>query len=191
LSSLVVVRGNLHKCAEFGSSQVSCFINTLLAPTFAELILERISTSLLIPSVARNVDLQRIFLIESNTMAGGIAFIATLVVRFFQILFAIVVLGLSITMAKWQVFGKPPPTTEYGAFSGGFAFLVGLVGVAAVFVEAIPGLIMAGLDALAAILTLAAGIVSRSLPLLPSPSSSQAPIFISALTLCLRLMPLH
>ncbi|KAL9087248.1 MAG: hypothetical protein Q9165_006742 [Trypethelium subeluteriae] len=61
-------------------------------------------------------------------------------------------------MAKWQVFGSPPATTEYGAFSGGFAFLIGLLGIVAVFVDAIPAIIVAGADALAAILTLAAGI---------------------------------
>lgn len=94
---------------------------------------------------------------------AGISFIATLVARFFQILFAIVVLGLSVTMAKWQFFGDSPATTDYGAFSGGFAFLVGLVGLAAVFIEAIPAVIVAGADALAAVLTLAAGIVSSTM----------------------------
>ncbi|KAF2230902.1 hypothetical protein EV356DRAFT_535986 [Viridothelium virens] len=89
---------------------------------------------------------------------AAISFIGTLVARFFQILFAIVVLGLSVTMAKWQRFGSPPATTEYGAFSGGFAFLVGLLGIVAVFLDAIPAIIVAGADALAAILTLAAGI---------------------------------
>ena len=97
----------------------------------------------------------------------GVSFIATLAVRFFQILFAIIVLGLSVTMAKWQFFGKPPATTEYGAFSGGFAFLVGIIGAAAIFISAIPPIIVAGADALAAVLTLAAGIVSYPLSLPP------------------------
>ena len=97
---------------------------------------------------------------------AGISFIATAVVRFFQILFAVVVLGLSVTMAKWQVFGDAPATTVYGAFSGGFALLVGLIGAVAIFLDAIPAIIVAGADGLAAVLTLAAGIVSapRLLP---------------------------
>ncbi|KAI9702153.1 MAG: hypothetical protein M1820_006235 [Bogoriella megaspora] len=89
---------------------------------------------------------------------AGISFIATLVTRFFQILFAVVVLGLSVTMVKWQGVGDPPATSEYGAFSGGFALLVGLIGIATIFIEAIPGLISVAADALAAIFTLAAGI---------------------------------
>ncbi|KAI9685175.1 MAG: hypothetical protein M1822_004762 [Bathelium mastoideum] len=89
---------------------------------------------------------------------AGLSFIANLGARFFQILFAIIVLGISSTMAKWQTFGSAPATTVYGAFTGGFALLIGLVGAVSIFLEVIPAIIVAGADALAAVLTLAAGI---------------------------------
>ncbi|KAK4987008.1 hypothetical protein LTR66_007705 [Elasticomyces elasticus] len=75
-----------------------------------------------------------------------------------QIAFAGIVLGLSISLARHQLFGPVPATTSYSAFAGAFAMLAALIGVAAIFVEAIQGLIMPIIDALAALLLLAAGI---------------------------------
>lgn len=86
--------------------------------------------------------------------------LATLIVRVLQILFAVIVLGLSIHAAKWQDTGSVPATTAYSAFAGGFAILVALIGLAAIWISAIPSLIMSGVDALASILLLAGGIVS-------------------------------
>ncbi|KAK4995102.1 hypothetical protein LTR66_005010 [Elasticomyces elasticus] len=75
-----------------------------------------------------------------------------------QIAFAGIVLGLSISLARHQLIGAVPATTSYSAFAGAFAMLAALIGVAAIFVEAIQGLIMPIIDALAALLLLAAGI---------------------------------
>nr|POE49151.1 hypothetical protein CFP56_32301 [Quercus suber] len=84
--------------------------------------------------------------------------IATLITRIFQIIFGIIVLALSIDAIKWQVYGSAPATTGYGAFTGAFCILIGLIGCVAIFVEALPGLIVAAADGLAAILLLAGGI---------------------------------
>lgn len=73
-------------------------------------------------------------------------------------MFAVVVLGASVSLAKGQVFGSVPATTSYAAFAGAWAILTALIGIVAIFVEAIPGMIMAGVDGLAALLLLAGGI---------------------------------
>ncbi|KAK4988441.1 hypothetical protein LTR50_003955 [Elasticomyces elasticus] len=84
--------------------------------------------------------------------------IITSILRFVQIAFAGIVLGLSISLARHQLIGPVPATTSYSAFAGAFAMLAALIGVAAIFVEVIQGLIMPIIDALAALLLLAAGI---------------------------------
>ncbi|KAK4549532.1 hypothetical protein LTR36_006529 [Oleoguttula mirabilis] len=84
--------------------------------------------------------------------------ITSLAVRFFQLVFGAVVLGLSITAIEWQYFGSAPATTTYCAFAGAFGMLTALIGTAAIFVEAVPDLIMAIVDALASVLFLAGGI---------------------------------
>lgn len=86
--------------------------------------------------------------------------LASLITRAFQLLFAAVVLGLSIRAAKWQATGSVPASTAFAAFAGGFAMLVTLVGIAAIWISAIPALIMSMVDALASVLLLAGGIVS-------------------------------
>lgn len=86
--------------------------------------------------------------------------IPTLVTRIFQMIFAIIVLALSVRAAKWQLVGAVPTTTAYSAFAGAFAILVTLVGLAALWLSAIPKIIVSGLDGLASILLLAGGIVS-------------------------------
>jgi hypothetical protein len=77
-----------------------------------------------------------------------------------RIVFGAVVLGLSIEAIKWQYYGAAPATSPYSAFAGAFGILVALVGIAAGFIDAIPGLIMAAVDGLATLLFLAGGIVS-------------------------------
>nr|POF04597.1 hypothetical protein CFP56_56078 [Quercus suber] len=84
--------------------------------------------------------------------------IATLITRAFQILFGVIVLALSIVAIEWQVFGSAPATTGYGAFTGAFCILIGLIGCAAVFIEALPSVAVAAADGLAAVLLLAGGI---------------------------------
>jgi len=78
--------------------------------------------------------------------------------RFFQIIFSVVVLGISITLAKGQGHGAVPATTGYAAFAGAFGILAGLVGVAALFVEFLNGIISWAFDGLAAVVLVAGGI---------------------------------
>jgi hypothetical protein len=56
------------------------------------------------------------------------------------------------------VVPKAPATTEYSAFTGALGLIVGLIGVAALFIESLTGVITWGLDALAAVCLLAGGI---------------------------------
>lgn len=88
--------------------------------------------------------------------------IANLATHAAQVVFGAVVLALSIHAVQWQRFGTAPPTTSYSAFAGAFCILAGLIGVATAFIDAIPGMVVSGIDGLASILTLAGGIASRS-----------------------------
>lgn len=78
-----------------------------------------------------------------------------------QLLFAIVVLGLSVTLAKGQRYGSVPAATGYAAFTGGTAIVAALVGCAALFREALNGIISWTTDALASLALLAGGIVRQ------------------------------
>jgi hypothetical protein len=51
-----------------------------------------------------------------------------------------------------------PATTEYSAFTGGFAMIVAAIGFVSLFVEFLQGIIMLVLDGLSALLFLAGGI---------------------------------
>ncbi|KAK1057538.1 hypothetical protein LTR12_008689 [Friedmanniomyces endolithicus] len=84
--------------------------------------------------------------------------IGNLIARAFQLLCGAIVLGLSISAIKWQYFGSAPATTSYSAFAGAFSVLAALIGIATSFVEAIPEIIMVGVDGLAAVLLLAGGL---------------------------------
>jgi len=86
--------------------------------------------------------------------------LATLILRICQLIFAVIVLGLSVKAAQWQWQGPVPATTAFSAFAGAFTLLVALVGIAAIWLSAIPSIIMSGIDGLAALLLLAGGIVS-------------------------------
>lgn len=82
----------------------------------------------------------------------------TVIPRAFQSLFAIIVLGLSATLAKGQVQGSVPATIGYGSFTGGLGFLAAAVGFAALFVGFLDGIISWALDGLAGVAFLAGGI---------------------------------
>jgi len=58
-----------------------------------------------------------------------------------------------------------PSQTSYAAFCGGWGIVIAIIGVVALFVEALQGLIIVGLDALTTLLMLAGGIVSSPEPL--------------------------
>lgn len=80
--------------------------------------------------------------------------------RGFQLLFGIVILGLSITLANGQdkAIAKVPATTGYGAFCGAFGIVAALIGIAAVFVSFVPDIVSWAVDGLAALLLAAGGI---------------------------------
>jgi hypothetical protein len=66
--------------------------------------------------------------------------------------------GLAATLIKAQVFESAPVTTKYSTFTGGFGIIVGAVGLAGLFIDAIPDLATMALDGLAGLLFLAGGI---------------------------------
>lgn len=82
------------------------------------------------------------------------------IVRFFQLAFSVIVLGLSISAVRWQVYGSAPAPSGYAAFAGAWATLTALVGIIAIFVSSLAGILMVGADLLAFIILLAGGIVS-------------------------------
>jgi len=78
-----------------------------------------------------------------------------------QFLFSVIILGISVSLIKGQNYPSAVPSqTSYAAFCGGWGIIIALIGIAALFVEALQGIIVAGLDGLTALLTLAGGIVS-------------------------------
>ncbi|OTB01398.1 hypothetical protein M426DRAFT_14560 [Hypoxylon sp. CI-4A] len=84
--------------------------------------------------------------------------IATLAVRTLLLLFGAVVLGVSITLAKQQALGSPPPETSFGSFTGAFGILVSLIGLAALFIDKLPAIVLLGADGLASAFYLAGAI---------------------------------
>ena len=80
-----------------------------------------------------------------------------------QILLGAVVLGLSVTLAKHQVNGAVPSETGFGTFAGAFGIIAAIIGLVAVFVESVPGIVSLAADALAAIFYLSGGVVSLPL----------------------------
>lgn len=77
-----------------------------------------------------------------------------------QLIFAAIILGLSITLIKGQVYGSAPSQTDFSAFVGGWTALTAVAGIlAATFLTFLDGIMMLALDGLSVIFTLAAGIV--------------------------------
>ncbi|KAM3081011.1 hypothetical protein ACMFMG_004971 [Clarireedia jacksonii] len=84
--------------------------------------------------------------------------IVTLAVRGLQIIFAAVVLALSIILINDFGPGHSWSLIIYGAVCGGASLLIAVVGIAAWFIDAIQGIIMLALDGIAAFFLLAGGI---------------------------------
>jgi len=84
--------------------------------------------------------------------------IVTLAVRVLQLLFAAIVMALSVVLVDQYGPGHAPSIYAYGTFCGGAALIIGAVGIAACFVEKLQGIIMLGLDAFASFFLLAGGI---------------------------------
>lgn len=79
-------------------------------------------------------------------------------VKGFLLLASAVVLGLSVTLAQHQRLGTPPVETSFASFTGGFGLVVAAIGIAAIFIDAIPTLVPLVAEALASLFFLAGGI---------------------------------
>lgn len=82
------------------------------------------------------------------------------VLRAFQALFGIVILGLAVTLIRGHEWGNLPSSLGYAAFVGGITILAALIGIAAVWLEFLDGIIGLAVDGLVAVLNIAGGIVS-------------------------------
>ncbi|KAL3443150.1 marvel domain-containing protein [Aspergillus insuetus] len=82
------------------------------------------------------------------------------ILRGFQVIFAVIVLGISVDLARGQHTSAQavPAATGYAAFTGALGTLVAFVGVASLFVSSLEGIITWALDGLSAITMLTAGI---------------------------------
>jgi hypothetical protein len=89
----------------------------------------------------------------------GATTIVNWVLRAFQVLFGVVILGLSITLIRNHHLGTLPSVLGYAAFLGGFTIVAALVGFAATWVSLLEGFIGMAIDGVATILNLAGGIV--------------------------------
>lgn len=83
--------------------------------------------------------------------------------RAFQLLFGIVILGLSVTLVRNHNLGTLPSVLGYAAFLGGATIVAALIGLVATWVSILEGFVGMAIDAVAAILNLAGGIVRISL----------------------------
>ncbi|KAF2159918.1 hypothetical protein M409DRAFT_29527 [Zasmidium cellare ATCC 36951] len=95
------------------------------------------------------------------------------VTRAFQLIFAIIVLGVSAHLAAEingacdeyrsrycdRILGRLPESSAYAAFSGAFGTLGAIVGLVAAFITSIPWFVALVFDALATIFYLAGGII--------------------------------
>jgi hypothetical protein len=86
--------------------------------------------------------------------------ILNFVIRGFQILFAAVVLGLSVGMINGQWSGlNSPISLRYTAFVGGITFLAGIIGIAAEWVSVLQGMVGLIIDGLITLFNIAGGVV--------------------------------
>jgi hypothetical protein len=81
-------------------------------------------------------------------------------IRGFQILFAAVVLGLSVGMIRGQWEGlNSPISLRYTAFVGGVSFLGGVIGIATEWISVLQGMVGLIIDGLITLLNIAGGVV--------------------------------
>jgi hypothetical protein len=84
------------------------------------------------------------------------------ILRAFQFLFGVVILGLSVTLIRGHHWGSLPSSLGYGAFLGGISILAALIGFAGTWVTFLEGIVGAVFDTLVAIVNIAGGIVRLS-----------------------------
>lgn len=82
----------------------------------------------------------------------------------FKVVFGAVVLALSVTLAKQQVIGSPPPETSFFSFAGAFGLIASAIAILAIFIDKIPRVGVVAADALASVFYLAGAIVSLDEP---------------------------
>ncbi|CEL03841.1 hypothetical protein ASPCAL04981 [Aspergillus calidoustus] len=82
------------------------------------------------------------------------------ILRGFQAIFAVIVLGISVDLARGQetALESVPAATGYAAFCGAFGTLAAFIGVASLFVSSLEGIVTWALDGLSSLTMLAAGI---------------------------------
>ncbi|KAF6228736.1 hypothetical protein HO173_011755 [Letharia columbiana] len=84
--------------------------------------------------------------------------IPNMALRGLEIFFGILVLGLSGHLVASQAYGGAPSATNYNVFLGIWLLVVAAVGLAASFVSALGGVVMAALDALSVLFAFAGGV---------------------------------
>jgi hypothetical protein len=84
------------------------------------------------------------------------------VVRGFQVLFGIVVLGISVSLIRGHHWGGLPASLGFAAFVGGVTILGAAFGVAGLFFSFLDGLVGITIDAVVAVINAAGAIVSAN-----------------------------
>lgn len=85
--------------------------------------------------------------------------IANLVLRGFQALFAIVVIGLSVTLIRGHHWGSLPWQLGFACFAGGLAFIAALIGLAGSFFSFLEGMVGMIIDGVVAVFNILGGII--------------------------------
>ncbi|KAH6620059.1 marvel domain-containing protein [Boeremia exigua] len=83
--------------------------------------------------------------------------VITFAVRGTQVLFAMVVFGLSTTLIKGHHYGKIPSTLSFVAFVGAVSIIAALLGVASHWMHVLQGRVGVIIDAVVAVLNAAGG----------------------------------
>lgn len=78
--------------------------------------------------------------------------------RAFLVIFGAIVLGLSVSLAKQQRLGSPPPETSFYSFTGAFGLVASAIAILAIFIDKVPQVGVIVVDALASIFYLAGAI---------------------------------
>lgn len=89
-----------------------------------------------------------------------LAGIANFFLRGAQAVFAIVVIGLSVTLIRGHHFGSLPWQLGFAVFAGGLAFVAALVGLAGSCISFLEGTVGLVVDGVAALINILGGIVS-------------------------------
>ena len=84
-------------------------------------------------------------------------------IRGFQVVFAAVVLGLSVSLVRGQAPGANSPISlRYTSFVGGLSLVTAFVGIAGEFFTLIQGKISLIMDTIVALVNIAGGVVGHS-----------------------------